>query len=62
MTKREKIRFVQSVWNYLARNTHEAFEAKDELNFDWYSDGQQLLFCALREGPILIQRRVKPLS
>jgi len=61
MTKREKRKLIQSVWAYLNKRISEAFEAKDEREFDWYSDGQEAFWHILREEPITITRRVKPL-
>lgn len=61
MSKREKIQWIRRVWQYLADSVADAYERKDEINFDWYSDGKEALFCALQERPIHITRRVRPL-
>lgn len=61
MTKREKIKLIQSVFWYLQRQVAEAFETKDEANFDWYSDGEEVFFQILSNKPIKVTPRVKPL-
>jgi hypothetical protein len=62
MDKRARARVKTAVWDYLQRNLAEAYEAKDELDFDWYSDGSQAYWCILLEKPIEITPRVKPLG
>jgi hypothetical protein len=59
MTKR--IAVIKRVWAYLQRNITEAFENKNEADFDWYGEGQQAFWCALSNKPIKITPRVKSL-
>ena len=61
MSKRDKIRFIKSVFHYLQQACTDAYEAKDELNFDWYSDAQEAFFQILQDRPIKLSRRVKPI-
>ena len=61
MSKREKIQLIRRIANYLQREQLNAFETKDEVNFDWYSEGFEAFWCVLAETPIIITPRVKPL-
>lgn len=61
MNKREKSRFIGRVWNYLQNQMSEAYHNRDEVNFDWYSDGQQCLWCVLNGRAIKIVPRVRSL-
>lgn len=61
MSKVEKRRLIRSVWSYLEKCASEAYEQKDEVNFDWYSDGKETFFCVLQGRPIMHAPRVKPL-
>ena len=49
------------MFSYLNDGLRDAHAAKDEVNFDWYSDAQEAFFQILRDKPIRISRRVKPL-
>lgn len=49
------------IWNYFSDNIAQAFESKNEINFDWYSDGREAFWCVMCEIPIKITPRVKPL-
>lgn len=61
MSKKERFAFIKRVWARFEAALGDAYESKDELNFDWYSDGQQAFICAVQGKPIVITRRVKPL-
>lgn len=41
MIKRDRIRLVRRVFAYLERQKSDAYEVKNEADFDWYSEGQE---------------------
>lgn len=53
---------IQRVWSYLQEQQSEAFDAKNEIDFDWYGDATQAYFCILEDRPIKLTPRVKPLQ
>lgn len=59
--KKTEIRKIKSVWRYLQSNQSQAFEEKNEIDFDWYGEGLQTLFCVLGNRPIKITPRIKAL-
>lgn len=61
MNKREKMKLIRRIWDYLNSNLAAAYTNKDEQNFDWYSDGSHTFWCAISEKPVTMISRVKPL-
>lgn len=61
MSKAERKCFIMSVWQYIQTALTEAYESRDEISFDWYSDGSSALWCALNDKPIKFVTRIKPL-
>ena len=41
------MRLIKSVYRYLEKHKSEAFEAYDLDLFEWYNDGQSLLYSAI---------------
>lgn len=61
MTKKDIAIFRSRVMDYLTRLAGEAYEQKDEVNFDWYGDGYETFFQVLCDEPIVNHPRIKPL-
>lgn len=59
--KRERKRLIVSVWQYLQNAITAAYINRNEIEFDWYSEGQGVYWNLLNNEPIKIVRRVKSL-